>query len=271
MPGSERPLKSLQHWLQESIVGPTPENLVEEIAASSRQSAAERLEVYQHAYFARLIECLGEEFEGVQEAVGEAAFQQLGIEYLVRHPSTSYTLADLGKNFPKFLADTRPAREANQPDWGDFLIDLATLERIYAEVFDGPGSERRENSLVIDPERILLPTTRLVLCPSVRLLEVRFPVHRYLSALRRGENPAVPEVLPTRLVISRREYVVRREEIDEVQHKLLKRLLEDGDLLAALELASNGTSPGELESRIGEWFERWTRLGILVGIEYPEG
>ncbi|MCA9093208.1 MAG: putative DNA-binding domain-containing protein, partial [Planctomycetaceae bacterium] len=228
-------LAEIQRWLQGAIVDGPTEGVANELGASSRQTADERLRVYQIAYYARLIECLGEEFEGVKETIGESAFQQLGMEYLERYPSTSYTLADLGKKFPEYLRETRPAKEGDGPDWGDFLIDLATLERIYAEVFDGPGSEGETGGIQLGGGDVIPAELTLQLCPSVRLVELQYPVHRYLSALRRGEEADVPEGRKTRLVVSRREYIVRREEIDEVQMKILKSLQEDGNLERGIE------------------------------------
>lgn len=259
-------LEKIQRWLQEAIVDGPIVPVSEVIESSSRQSAEERLEVYRNAYTARLIECLEEEFEGVQEAFGESAFWQLGVEYLARYPSMSYTLADLGRNFDLFLRETRPACEGDEPDWGDFLIDLARLERTYAEVFDGPGSEERGQAFEYNRERFSSSNNRIVLCPSVRILELSFPVHRYHSEKRRGESPEIPEAQMTRLVIYRREYVVRREEIDATQQRILESLLVDGNLERAIEQGCAGANPEEVESRIGGWFEGWTRCGIVVGV-----
>jgi len=262
----EGKLAEVQRWLQGAIIDGPMEEVTKELGASSRQSAGERLRVYQIAYYARLIECLGEEFEGVKETIGESAFQQLGMEYLERYPSTSYTLADLGKKFPEYLRETRPAKEGDGPDWGDFLIDLATLERIYAEVFDGPGSEGKTEGMQLEEEGVIPAELTLQLCPSVRLVELQYPVHRYLSALKRGEEPDVPEARFTRLVVSRREYIVRREELDEVQMKILESLLEDGNLERGIERGYEAGEVMEIERKLAEWFEGWTRQGILVGL-----
>jgi hypothetical protein len=58
----------------------------------------------------------------------------------------------------------------------DFLIDLATLELTFNEVFDGPGVEGEslldgDRLLTITPERLL--EARLVGVPCLRLLALR--------------------------------------------------------------------------------------------------
>jgi|CXWL01.1.fsa_nt_gi hypothetical protein len=272
MTHSGRRLEEVQRELLQAIVDAPMPTIEDEVQPSSRQSAEQRLDVYRIAYFARLVECLEEEFEGVLESVGERTFRQLAVEYLEKYPSTSYTLADLGKCFPKFLAETRPQREGDGPDWADFLIDLATLERTYAEIFDGPGSEGGDDRITLEALSMMSPEMRIRLCPSVRLLELKFPVHRYHSAVRRGEKPDIPDAETTRLVISRREYVVRREELDPIQHRILQSLLEQGDLEQALERAclNQEMASEELRTKIGKWFEGWVRQGILMRVETSE-
>ena len=87
----------------------------------------------------------------------------------------SYTLAQLGANFPRFLAETQPDSEGEAAEWGDFLVDLATLERIYSEVFDGPGSEGQSPLTPGDLEDIppeIWPDVKLIPVPSLRLASV---------------------------------------------------------------------------------------------------
>ena len=94
--------------------------------------------------FARLLECLREEFPVLKHALTEEVFDTFAVGYLQHYPSRSYTLFDLGKNFPQYLADTSPSDDMEDgplASWPDFLIDLATLEWTFNEVFDGPGAE----------------------------------------------------------------------------------------------------------------------------------
>jgi hypothetical protein len=90
-----------------------------------------------------------EEFPVLKHALGAEVFDAFAVGYLERYPSRSYTLFQLGANFPRFLAETRPEAgkgegEALPVNWPDFLIDLATLELTFNEVFDGLGVEPEE-------------------------------------------------------------------------------------------------------------------------------
>jgi hypothetical protein len=153
MSESPQSLVRLQEWMQRVIVHPggvlvgaaDDENepvaraAIEAVINRSRAlTAVERLEIYNHSYYARLLECLREEYSVLAQALGEELFDSFALAYLQAHPSRSYTLADLGSAFPEYLAATRP--EQADADWPELLIDLARLERTINEVFDGPGA-----------------------------------------------------------------------------------------------------------------------------------
>src|SRR5260370_15904159 len=107
---------------------------VEGVVTRSRSlTALERLDIYHRAYFARLVECLRDEFPVLVHALGEDAFDAFALNYLQRYPSRSYTLNHLGTRFPHYLAETRPD-DGDALSWPDFLIDLATLELTFGEV-----------------------------------------------------------------------------------------------------------------------------------------
>src|SRR5258708_39693375 len=86
-----------------------PGQLERVITRSRTLTAAERLAIYANACHTRLLECLGEVFPMLRRAIGEEAFNGLAFAYLQEYPSRSYTLNELGRHFPRFLQDTRPA------------------------------------------------------------------------------------------------------------------------------------------------------------------
>src|SRR5262249_13083383 len=149
-------------------------------------------------YFARLLDCLREEYSVLAAALGSELFDAFAVAYLQAHPSQSYTLGHLGTKFPEFLEETRPraAEPADQAAaWPEFMIDLARLERTVNEVFDGPGAEGE--SLLdagrlqqISPEH--WPDARLICVPCLRLVKLKYPVNDYFTAIRRGDAPAIP-------------------------------------------------------------------------------
>jgi hypothetical protein len=208
------------------------------------------------------------QFPAVLHAVGNDAFDGLAFGYLLQHPSTSYTLDRLSQSFDEFLTSTRPPR-TEQPDFADFAIELARLERVYNEVFNGRGPESTRSLEPADfeglsPERFV--SRRLITHDCVRLMEFQFPVHEYTSALRRGQPAAPPEPRPVLLVITRRNYVVRRYEVARDQFELLTALQQQKTIAEALERLAEVRHDdlSSLASDIRAWFRDWAAAPLFT-------
>ena len=77
------------------------------IAPNSRLTSFERLEIYNRQYWFRVVECIYEDYPGVRAVLGERRFRNLAIAYLANHPSTSFTLRNLGRHLAEFIAAKR--------------------------------------------------------------------------------------------------------------------------------------------------------------------
>jgi hypothetical protein len=247
------------------------------VTRSRRLTAAERLAIYHHAYFARLLECLRDEFPVFRHAVGEDGFDEFALGYLEQYPSRSYTLGRLAEQFPRYLAETRPPDEGtadSSPGWSDFLIDLATYELTVSEVFDGPGTEA---DAPLDAGRLaqvpaeLWPDARLTPAPCLRLLTLRFPVHRYYATVRQQRDEPPPAPAPTHLAVSRRDYVVRHHELAPAELAILEGLMAGQPVGQAIARALDtaGDDPDELAGRVEGWFRRWTAEGFFRAVVPP--
>jgi len=284
-------LEQIQNWLQTVITHPDgvetgvaseearqlinvgAENIEQIITRSKSLDSFSRLHVYGNAYYARLLECLGEEYPTVKHAAGEETFQAIAIGYLQSHPSKSYTLGELGKDFSNYLQEIRPEKDpdSNQPDWADFIVDLAILEKIYGEVFDGPGVE--EVSLLdagklqsISPEA--WPGCRFEFAPCFRLLKLRFPIHEYVTAVRQQKQPQPPEPEETYLAITRRNYIVRRRAINRNQFLLLQSLFANTSIGESIEqlAGEHEIDASDFAELLQQWFSAWTAAGYFLQV-----
>ena len=251
-----------------------PSDVEQVIERSEAQTSVERLSIYANAYYARLLECLGEEFPVLRQTLGEETFNGFAFGYLQSYPSQSYTLGKLGENFARYLTETRPAEVDSfdlpaEPDsgdmpanWPEFLIDLATLEWTFSQVFDGPGVEHEtlltsEQLQAIDAEQ--WPAARLEVVPCLKLLALRFPVNAYYTAMRRDENPPLPGTAASWVAITRREFIVRRHELNLRQFELLSALAAGETIGAAIEraAAAPGANVEQFIVELGDWFREW--------------
>lgn len=286
----------LQRWMQAVIMHPegvsqgvdstearhhvdiSIDQLEDLICRSERLTSRERLSIYGNAYYARLLECLRSVFPQFAKAVGDDAFDELGVGYLQSYPSRSYTLDALGANFPDYLQETRPDRDAESGQreaWPDFLIELATLEWAIHQVFDGPGDERQPAwsfESVRHDVASRWPNVQLLPSPSLRLLSFRFPVNDHYTSLRQAtgehDRPTVPDPEPTWLAITRRDYVVRRHPLRHSQFALLSQILSGEKLGRAIAEAA-AVEAGLLDHfsrNLQEWFCTWMVAGFFVGV-----
>ena len=262
-------LNALQSWLQGVIVhpdGPLSDAAeVERLLTRSRQlTAAERLAIYHNAYHVRLLECLREEFPVLRQALGDDTFEAFAFGYLQTYPSRSYTLTRLGARFPQFLEETCPREEV---DWAAFIMDLATLEWTFGDVFDGPGVEGQPGFDAAALGTLAAQAwlqTRLTPVPCLRLLRLRSPVQEYYAAVRQGEEPPPPEPANVFLAVTRRAYVVRHLSLQPAEFALLHALVAGrtvGDALAETELLLAGDP--RAAAQVPSWFQRWAAEGFF--------
>ena len=239
---------------------------IEKIVSPSKAlTAAERLTIYSRSYHARLLECFRAEFPCLLHALGKELFDDFVIEYLKQYPPQSYTLHDVGKSFPRFLAETRPEGET----WPDFIIDLATLERTFIEVFDGPGGEGQSLAsartiLELDDER--LGQLRLTPVPCLRLLAFRYPVLSYFDAVRAKKEPCLPAPSDTFLAASRTDYRIHFSPLSASQHAVLAYLVAGLSVAGALTRAAEriATDRNQLAASARAWLRDWVDGGFFL-------
>ena len=115
------------------------------------------------------------------------------------------------------------------------------------------------------------PNERLVTFPCVRVLKLSFPVQEFASAVRKGEfEPEIPAFRPLHLVVSRRDYIVRRSEIARIEFRLLQAIIDRSTIDEAIRTAAEDATDEQFESlagRIGSWFQSWSASQFFSRIE----
>ena len=84
---------------------PTRDVIGEFIKPNDRLTSLERIEIYNRQYWFRLIDCLYEDYPGLQAVLGRKRFNKLINAYLVQHPSRSFTLRNLGRRLGEFIEE----------------------------------------------------------------------------------------------------------------------------------------------------------------------
>jgi Putative DNA-binding domain len=265
-----RPLTAKQkmrpEWLDDS---PTEKVIASFIKPNERLTSFERLEIYNRQYWFRVLECIYDDYPGVCALLGQKRFHNLAIAYLANHPSTSFTLRNLGRHLAEFIRAESKWVGAD----GDIAMEMAQLEWSHIEAFD---NEARPAITVTDLAGSDASRLRLKLQPYIVLLELQWPLDDYLIALRensrlRGEaSNAMEDFAPqedvstlrppkpkkTLLAVHRYNNIVYYKRLKPDQHALLTALKKG----ATLERALSQVAPENVD-QIGVWFKDWAALG----------
>jgi hypothetical protein len=233
----------LQNWLKTVVTSPgyLPQKLaranhayqiteVDIVSDEGNASVYDRLNVYSSGYILRLLDCMSADFPVLQKFIGEEVFNSFVKAYLIYHPSSSFTLYDLGKAFPGFLSRTRPKTIPGEEDGNSAFLDLpialAQLERARQEAMRAHGTETSDSRDDITMEDIMFQPIRVSVPGCFQLLQVAFPMKQFFEAVYRDEEYELPLPQKTFMAVSRKNYRVVMEELTEWQYLFLKQCAE---------------------------------------------
>jgi hypothetical protein len=231
------------------------------VLPSKQLTSVERLEIYAHMYYARLIEVMEAEYPTLRQLLGPHAFAAACRRFVAKNPSRTRTLGSLSARFPDFLAKTLPRSNRN-----GLAVDVARIERAMEDVFDAPRAEPMTSDGFAalgagDWDGVTLRVT-----PALQLLKLRYPANAYMNAVRRGDLPRVPRPRATFAIVFRRGFQVMRRDQEPEQFMLLQALAAGRPLAAAVR-ASVGhkkASADRVAERLGKWFEEWAGAHLFV-------
>ncbi len=245
------------------------------IKPNKRLTSLERLQIYNQQYWLRLIECLEEDFRGVQSLLGRKKFHALAIGYLQTYPSRSFSLNLLGSKLPDFLL--------KEPYWGEqnqeLLLDVARFE--WAQIFALDAEEKpplRATAITCDEPMQLI----LTLQPHLVLLKLNYPADTFVGRIERSHighseayvsnkqrratiaKPTTPKPKKIYLAVFRSDNSIYSQRLEPAAFALLQ-LLKDGMPLGeacSIGLASqlNGKNAAKLRFQLADWFRVWTEL-----------
>jgi hypothetical protein len=279
---SEQSLSVLEHWMKTVIVerGGLTQKLdvaakqhglrIDEVVAERRGlSAYERLSVYTGGYVLRLLECMRTDFPVLRGFVGDTVFDAFAKAYVITRPPVSYSLYDLGADFPKFLEETKPDRERFDTETGamlDLPPELARIERAGAEVMRAPGTEDDPPATEpLSPFAVFDETATLQVTPCLRLLEMKFPLVDFLKRSNLGERPEPPAPRASLVAIARSNYRLHLQEISHWQFAFLRACERPTSSYSAVQVAAleSGRDEGQVLADVAVWLPVTFELGCL--------
>ena len=123
-------LKNIQSKFKDAVISGKEEDFLPEIEEGGKIGPKQRLFIYSHAYKARLIETLEEDFSVLHSLVGDDMFNDICLKYIDDFPSKHPSLRYFGQHMPVFLK--------NSNDFSNLIpaIEMAEYEWTFNDVFD---------------------------------------------------------------------------------------------------------------------------------------
>jgi hypothetical protein len=275
----EVPLDRVQRWMQSVVVhlgtvedgvsspeaeAQVPASRVGDVILPSKTlTPVERVGIYHGMYLLRMVEALETDYPALQHFLGPQDFRALVAGYVQVHPSRSYTLNRLGDHFAEFVKGAPGIRRR------DFCHELARLELLVSQVFDGPETQGLSAEAIAAVPGDAWERACLTPVAAFRLGAFRYPVNAYLQSTQGDDHDhPKPRLKDEWVAIFRRDYRVRRVDLTRPAHDLLADLVGGKTLGEAISAAlRRGTKKGPSEDELFRWFRDWIALGMFAGVE----
>jgi hypothetical protein len=254
----------------DALTGPDASSGLGIVVDGPQLSAAGRLHVYRHAYTARLLECLRDDYPVLAATLGDSQFEALGRRYIALHPSDSFSLNAWGRHLASVCATSSSLAHAA------FYAELAVLEWALVEV------THAQAAAPLDPAELQrIPAdawsdTRLIASDALRVLSFQYPVNAHYQAYR-SEGVLLPlqAATPSTTAVYRRELTLWRMDLTPAMTRVLGALLEGetlGQALAQIELdGADAAAVAEAERSVMVWFQAWVTSGFFARVEVARG
>lgn len=140
------------------------------VAGPDAAQVRARLDVYRHAYYARLTEVLQTDFKALQSYLGVEQFSALARAYVDAHPSRHPSI----RWFGRYLADFLARSDAYQSD--PLLAEIAAFEWALSLAFDAADLRVVTLDHMAALSVASWPASRIQFHPSMQRLDLRFNV-----------------------------------------------------------------------------------------------
>jgi hypothetical protein len=203
------------------------------------------LAVHAHAARAMLVEGLADNFAKTLHWLGGEAFTALALDYAAITPSSSWTLAGYGDDFPDFLRRT----QRDDPE----VAELAALDWALRTAFAAADPQPAQWAQAPD---IDWDTLRLKLVPGAALLAFATNADAIWAAI--PDRPIAP--------VAATGWVLVWRDGPEPRFRRLERT--EGDLLAAMAAGQRFgracDACGATSLMITGWLQTWLSAGLVV-------
>jgi hypothetical protein len=259
-------LRRTEHAFQDGLLGRS-QDILRAVRGNARESAETMFGVYRNAYWARIVEALGNDFPGLKALMGDQAFDQMARAYIAKHPSEHPSIRWAGRKLAEFLASEAPY--CDDP----WLGDMARFDWALAFAFDAPDAPAAGLADLAGVPPEFWGSIRLLFHPTLDAFRIVRPVDEARPQLL--ENPGIVLDRDARceraIVAWRIEYDVKFRTIDLLEHAALLAVQDGGTFGEMCELVAQQIDADAAPLRAAQILQGWLEWSMIatIGHEGP--
>lgn len=256
-------LKDMEQLFQDGLLGRS-RDILAHVRGNAREDAAAMFQVYQHAYWARLVESLGVDYPGLKALAGAVEFDRLARAYIARHPSVDPSIRWAGRLLPDFLKTAAPYRD--DPWW----TDMARFDWALAHAFDAADAPTASLAqlAVVPPE--FWGGLRLKLHPTLDSFEISTPVDEVRPKLLADAGDMFDRNArrSSALMVWRIGYDLKFRAIDANEYATLGATRTGATFGDICELLAARMAADQAVTAAAQILRGWLEWGIIQDIEH---
>tara|TARA_R110002072_G_scaffold115355_1_gene245609 strand:- start:1406 stop:2203 length:798 start_codon:yes stop_codon:yes gene_type:complete len=227
------------------------------------------LKVYDHAYEARLLEVMGEDFPAVHTLLGDDAFAEATAAYVRGHPSRARSVRWLGAGFADWLGRTAPWSRQS------VVADMAAFEWGLGLAFDAPDAAALGVAALAAVPPEAWPVLTFDFHPALNTALLAHDVAPFQQAVAKDQDPeAAPEVIaggPESWAFWRdgETCQVRYRALTADEAAGLALLRAAGDFQALCETLAQAGDGDDAALRAAGYLRGWVEAGWITGLSAP--
>ncbi len=263
-------LAQQQRALLEAITAEAEPAALETLLMPAPGGQPPRLAIYRHAYRARLVAALADNYTVLQRALGDEAFEALGQAYVDACPSRRPSIRWYGDR----LADFMTTREDLVPHAA--LVDIARMDWALREAFDAADAASVEPAALATLPAEAFATLRLAFHPSLRQVALQWAIEPVWRALRAHDpdgdepEPEVPEPQAHAHVLLawRQGLETQWRALPALEAMLLQQAIEGAPFAALCEHAAEAFDGDADQAAVAaaSALQQWLQDGIVTAL-----
>lgn len=234
------------------------------ITATSDEQRESRLQIYQNAYYLRLIDSLKQDYEALHTVLGEQEFTQLVLAYIRLHPSSFASLRHYGDLLAKFI------RQSAYFKGREYVAELAQLQWLLVEAFDAADKAIISEQVLAQIPPLQWPEIHLTFHPSIRRMTCQWnTVEIYAATKSQIQTPAaIPLEEPMDVLVWRHKLVTRYRTLAADESTLLIRAIEGTNFSELCEHLNQYSDDHQQNAmRAASLLKTWVHDGLVTGVD----